>query len=968
MADIRLTAGNDIYIQPDEAANEWNDVYGGDGHDTIKMRMGVAIGGKGNDHIERIAGGFGTLQAAYWDAGDGLRVNLAEGWAEDGQGGRDTLIGVTVIHGSGAQSAWLQGSDRDEYYWTNGGSDEFYGGAGRDGAALNGWFEPAPGQPWREALLSDLDIQVSADGRTALITPKSGKGISIKLVDVEYVDVQLTPGGDWRTQVRFDLTDFIKPETQATEGLLAGGSARWNAAQPMGSAVALTYSFVQQSSEPGFRPFTAAEQQVVRELLAQTAGLTQLSFTEVTESGSTAGQLRFGISQQASTKGQAYLPGSGGERAGDVWMDVESMARLSPGSEGYQALLHELGHALGLRHPRNVDPGDNWATQLSATDDRSALTVMSQQASGDGLFRSEWGPLDVLALRQLYGSRSSASADTVHRLSTSDGQMQTTLVDDGGIDTLDASALGSGVSLDLRPGRLSSTGTADDGRTAVGNLGIAGGSWIEHAIGTAQDDVLLGNSLDNQLTGGLGNDWLDGAEGTDTAVFSGRRADYEVSTAFGKTYVKARDGASGFDTLVNIERLQFSDSLVTLAATTLGSDVVARVDEDSALSLRLPDPGDLARAAVSYRLLGSAANGQASLSADGQLSYTPKANFWGVEALSFEISSSSGTNRYLVHVEVLPVNDAAPQVGELTVRAFSGGLLRAQLPLASDADGDALSYALAIEPVQGAAMVGAAGSFEYRAPAGFAGPDTFSFSVSDGQGGITLRAVKLDVVAARRGTEGADVMGDSPLADRFEAGGGNDRISGGAGDDQIDGGAGIDTAVYASRRVPLSRSAEGWTLNAGSEGRDLLSQVERVQFANAHVALDLEGHAGSTAQILRALFGKDFLANPAFVGIGLQLFDAGVPYADVVRLALGTELFAQLAGGRSHGAFVQHVYKNVIGVAPSAPDLATFTALLDQGVYTQESLALLACQIEFNAQSVELIGLAASGLEFLPAG
>jgi len=68
---------------------------------------------------------------------------------------------------------------------------------------------------------------------------------------------------------------------------------------------------------------------------------------------------------------------------------------------------------------------------------------------------------------------------------------------------------------------------------------------------------LLGNDLDNQLTGGKGNDWIDGGKGQDTALFSGPRSAYLISTGFGKTFITARDGSSGFDTLVNIETVQF---------------------------------------------------------------------------------------------------------------------------------------------------------------------------------------------------------------------------------------------------------------------------------------------------------------------------------------------------------------------------------------------------------------------------
>ena len=77
---------------------------------------------------------------------------------------------------------------------------------------------------------------------------------------------------------------------------------------------------------------------------------TNLSFTEVAESGNNAGQMRFGVSQQAATKGVSWLPNQSGagDNAGDVWMDVDSMRGIAVGSEGYQALLHEIGHALGL--------------------------------------------------------------------------------------------------------------------------------------------------------------------------------------------------------------------------------------------------------------------------------------------------------------------------------------------------------------------------------------------------------------------------------------------------------------------------------------------------------------------------------------------------------------------------------------------------------------------------------------------
>ncbi len=123
MADIHLTAGDDTYIQPAADANAWNNVFGEGGNDTIRMFQGTAIGGPGNDRVEKLADPSNPnreLGVAYWNAGENLRVNLAEGWAEDGQGGLDTLIGVSGVHGSGARNAWVQGDALNNTYWPNG--------------------------------------------------------------------------------------------------------------------------------------------------------------------------------------------------------------------------------------------------------------------------------------------------------------------------------------------------------------------------------------------------------------------------------------------------------------------------------------------------------------------------------------------------------------------------------------------------------------------------------------------------------------------------------------------------------------------------------------------------------------------------------------------------------------------------------------------------------------------------------
>lgn len=211
------------------------------------------------------------------------------------------------------------------------------------------------------------------------------------------------------------------------------------------------------------------------------------------------------------------------------------------------------------------------------------------------------------------------------------------------------------------------------------------------------------------------------------------------------------------------------------------------------------------------------------------------------------------------------------------------------------------------------------------------------------------------------GTREDDALSGSTGADDFGGFGGNDTIAGGDG---------IDLARYNASRADLSltKASGGWTVASSLDGTDALTGVERLKLADTSLALDLDGHAGSVARILGALFGPGYLANEAYVGIGLDLMDQGFGYRPLVDFVVQSGLLARLAGSSSNTAFVDFVFENVMGVEPTSDERSYFVGLLDGGTYSQALLAFVACETAQNAAAVDLVGLAATGLAYEPVG
>ncbi|WLH34726.1 M10 family metallopeptidase C-terminal domain-containing protein [Pseudomonas sp. FP2196] len=328
-------------------------------------------------------------------------------------------------------------------------------------------------------------------------------------------------------------TSFLTGNAQA-DSLIFG--IQWFSPDFGGSDVfstRLTYSFVtpgQSYFAKGYSPdneflnsfaLTSAQQTAVTSALSAWSAVANVKFTLVSDDYNSAGDLRFGgyAGMDPKTAAWAYFPDQK-PLAGDVWIGpVTDNPNPVRGTYDYMTFIHEIGHALGLKHPFEASPTNN--TLISPLIDDSHFTLMSYNNT------YSYQPttpmvLDILVIQQLYGANMLwQTGDNVYKWAP-DQSIFETIWDAGGNDTIDASNQLSAVTLNLNEGQFSEIGktfvnTATQALVNDG-LAIAFGAKIENATGSAFDDILIGNDLNNWLNGMGGADTMSGGAGNDTYV------------------------------------------------------------------------------------------------------------------------------------------------------------------------------------------------------------------------------------------------------------------------------------------------------------------------------------------------------------------------------------------------------------------------------------------------------------------
>jgi len=300
--------------------------------------------------------------------------------------------------------------------------------------------------------------------------------------------------------------------------------------------------------------------------------------------------------------------------------------------------------------------------------------------------------------------------------------------------------------------RSYATGSVDGDENVGGFVGQSSGTIDESfAVGPTSGSSNVSGFVGNNLgtvtdsywdTATTGQAASDGGTGLTTAEMTDVAARSNMSFAFGDRW-----GARAND----YPALAWQD----VNTLPVASDDSYTTDEDTDLSVARPSgvltndydvDGDTLTATVTSNV----SHGALALDSDGVVFYTPDSDYNGADSFTYRVTDDNGrTDTATVSLTVNAVNDA-PMAGNdsyttdedttLTVSPSVGVLSND-----TDVEGDSLSVTPVSRPSNGTLSFAANGSFEYTPDSNYNGADSFTYEVTDGNGGTDTGTVTLNV-------------------------------------------------------------------------------------------------------------------------------------------------------------------------------------------------------------------------------
>lgn len=241
-----------------------------------------------------------------------------------------------------------------------------------------------------------------------------------------------------------------------------------------------------------------------------------------------------------------------------------------------------------------------------------------------------------------------------------------------GSDTINFSNSSVGINIDLETNTL--LGGYAQGDTIVN---------FENIVGTNSDDNITGDINDNIISALGGNNIINGNDGIDTVIFSGKLLDYykngNIVTDFDGTATVFTD--SGINELTNVEKIQFDDYTMYIDGTVNAPFVYEEINytqEDTAVTFTvdslLENDFSIHNSDIKFVGIKSSENGVARLNDDGTITFTPNkdynsttnntfdresALYRGVAGFEYVVEDEDGNQTIgFSNVEVSAVNDA----------------------------------------------------------------------------------------------------------------------------------------------------------------------------------------------------------------------------------------------------------------------------------------------------------------------